>query len=76
MSNNNETKTKRDIVEHAIASEKNPNYMQYVMAILQVDAESQVKIVNAQCYKALRHDMEKRFGLATLDALTLDDEIE
>lgn len=75
MSSNIETKTKRDIVEHAIAS-KNPNYMQYVMAILQVDAESQVNSVNAQCYKALRHDMEKRFGLATLDALTLDDDLE
>jgi len=64
------------IVKHAETVEKTPNYMQYLLALLQLDFVFRQDSVKAGCFKDLRHDMEKRFGLATLDSLTLDDDLE
>jgi len=64
------------IVKHAETVEKNPNYMQYLLALLQLDFEFRQDSVKAGCFKDLRHDMEKRFNLGSLDVLTLDNEVE
>lgn len=58
------------LVHHAAIQEKNPNYMQYVLA----DLSKLGEVLNIPEFSATmddhRHDMEQRFKLETLDPVT------